>query len=206
MKDLFFKTLMIKGEPGGSIDHIEKTGTSGLIDTYTIYLNDGTTSTFEVENGNGIDHIEKTGTSGYTDTYTIYFENGDTTTFDVKNGEDAPSYEVPTDSVLYFDSSAAIPEGYEATSNPEASYIVAEGKTSDTFEAVAGSSGSVDILVSKTGYTPLGVVGIYGTGTSGITYSDFFLYSTSTVRVYWGNPTATTRDVTLTVRVLYIKN
>ena len=34
-----------------SISSIEKTGTSGLIDTYTIYYTDGTTSTFTITNG-----------------------------------------------------------------------------------------------------------------------------------------------------------
>ena len=45
------KTLMLKGENGTSIKGITKTGTSGLKDTYTITLTDGTTSTFTVTNG-----------------------------------------------------------------------------------------------------------------------------------------------------------
>ena len=48
------KTLMLKGQEGQSIKGITKTGTDGLVDTYTITLTDGTTSTFEVENGTGI--------------------------------------------------------------------------------------------------------------------------------------------------------
>ena len=50
MKNIFFKTIMLKGEAGGTISRIEKTGTSGAADTYTIYMNDGTTHTFEVTN------------------------------------------------------------------------------------------------------------------------------------------------------------
>lgn len=123
MKNLFFKTLMLKGEAGGTIDKIEKTGTSGLVDTYTVTYNDGETSTFEVTNGNGIASIEHTSTSGYFDTYTITYDNGDTDTFTIKNGEDGAGYEVPTGSVIYFDSSDAIPEGYEAATNPEESRI-----------------------------------------------------------------------------------
>ena len=39
-----------------SIESIEKTGTEGLVDTYTITMTDGTTSTFTVTNGtNGAD-------------------------------------------------------------------------------------------------------------------------------------------------------
>lgn len=40
-----------QGETGNGIASIEKTGTSGLIDTYTITYTDGTTSTFTVTNG-----------------------------------------------------------------------------------------------------------------------------------------------------------
>lgn len=39
------------GDDGVGIADIEKTGTSGLVDTYTITLTDGTTSTFTVTNG-----------------------------------------------------------------------------------------------------------------------------------------------------------
>ena len=45
------KTLMLKGQEGQSIKGIEKTGTDVLVDTYTITLTDGTTSTFTVTNG-----------------------------------------------------------------------------------------------------------------------------------------------------------
>ena len=45
------KTLMLKGQEGQSIKGITKTGTNGLVDTYTITLTDGTTSTFTVTNG-----------------------------------------------------------------------------------------------------------------------------------------------------------
>ena len=43
----------VVGEDGKSIVSITKTGTSGLIDTYTITYSDGTTSTFTVTNGEG---------------------------------------------------------------------------------------------------------------------------------------------------------
>lgn len=118
MKNIYFRTIMLKGEAGGTISRIELTSSTGRVDTYTIYLNDGTTTTFEVTNGNGIVSVEKSATAGLVDTYTITFDNGDTTTFDVTNGEDSPSYEVPTDAVVYWNSEDPIPEGYEASSNP----------------------------------------------------------------------------------------
>lgn len=40
-----------QGETGNGIDRIAKTGTSGLVDTYTIYYTDGTTTTYTVTNG-----------------------------------------------------------------------------------------------------------------------------------------------------------
>lgn len=85
-----------------SIVSIEKTSSEGLVDTYTIYYSDGTTSTFEITNGangengqdgenfNGdpvsIDSIEKTATNGLVDTYTIYYTNGTTSMFEITNG------------------------------------------------------------------------------------------------------------------------
>lgn len=78
-----------KGETGNGISSIEKTSTSGLVDTYTIYFTDGNSTTFEVTNGNGIESITKTSTSGLVDTYTVLFQNGETTTFEVTNGRSA---------------------------------------------------------------------------------------------------------------------
>lgn len=87
-----------KGDTGNGIKSITKTGTSGLVDTYTVTYTDGTTTTFTVTNGakgdkgdtgatgNGIASIEKTGTSGNVDTYTITYTNGQTVTFTVTNG------------------------------------------------------------------------------------------------------------------------
>lgn len=93
--------------PGrGGIQSIVKTGTSGLVDTYTINYTDGSTSTFDITNGAdgqdgangtngtngadgvGISHIQKTSTSGLTDTYTITYTDESTSTFTVVNGAD----------------------------------------------------------------------------------------------------------------------
>lgn len=75
------------GPTGNGISSITKTGTSGLVDTYTITFTNGNTTTFEVTNGNGITSIVKTATVGSVDTYTITFTNGTTTTFEITNGE-----------------------------------------------------------------------------------------------------------------------
>ena len=85
------------GATGNGIASITKTGTAGLIDTYTITYTNGNTDTFAVTNGqdgatgatgNGIASITKTGTAGLVDTYTITYTNGNTDTFTVTNGQD----------------------------------------------------------------------------------------------------------------------
>ena len=91
------------GKDGNGIYSIEKTGTAGLVDTYTITFDDGTTETFTVTNGadgqdgddgndgKGISSISKTGTSGLVDTYTITYTDGTSTTFTVTNGTGIPA-------------------------------------------------------------------------------------------------------------------
>lgn len=86
MSDIIFKTILLKGEAGNNIGTIAKTSTEGVVDTYTITLTDGSTTTFQVTNGSNISSIEKTATSGYIDTYTITLTNGDTFNFSVTNG------------------------------------------------------------------------------------------------------------------------
>lgn len=82
------KVLLKIGADGVGIDSIEKTGTSGIVDTYTITYTDGRKTTFEITNGNGIVNIEKTATSGLADTYTITYTDGTTYDYTVTNGRD----------------------------------------------------------------------------------------------------------------------
>lgn len=81
------KIMLKTGVDGRGIATIEKTGTVGLVDTYTITLDDGSKSTFTVTNGSSIASIEKTSTVGLVDTYTITLTDGSTSTFTVTNGE-----------------------------------------------------------------------------------------------------------------------
>ena len=82
----YVKVTMLKGEKGSNIATITKTATSGLTDTYTITLTDGSTTTFDVTNGSSIDHVTKTSTVGSVDTYTIYLTDGTVGgTFEVNN-------------------------------------------------------------------------------------------------------------------------
>lgn len=80
------------GNTGTSITSVTKTGTSGLVDTYTITFSNGTTTTFNVTNGSEIESIEKTSTAGLVDTYTVTMGSGDTHTFTVTNGRSIVSF------------------------------------------------------------------------------------------------------------------
>ena len=70
----------------GGISNIAKTGTDGLVDTYTITLADTTTKTFTVTNGNGLTAFEKLSTVGLVDTYRFTRADGTYFTFAVANG------------------------------------------------------------------------------------------------------------------------
>lgn len=70
----------------GGISNIAKTGTDGLVDTYTITLADTTTKTFTVTNGNGLTAFEKLSTVGLVDTYRFTRSDGTYFTFAVSNG------------------------------------------------------------------------------------------------------------------------
>ena len=85
----------IQGPAGNGIKSVTKTNTVDLVDTYTVTMTSGATSTFTVTNGiDGIDvdHISKTsgtGASGITDVYTVWGDVAETIslgTFNVYNG------------------------------------------------------------------------------------------------------------------------
>ena len=92
MKNILYRAILLKGDAGTYITSIEKTGSVGNVDTYTIHFSDGTPDfTFEVTNGYSIISIEKTSTLGNIDTYTVTLDNGETYTFDVHNANVADS-------------------------------------------------------------------------------------------------------------------
>lgn len=95
------------GKDGISIKSVKKTSSSGLTDTYTITMTDGSLHSFQINNGtngangvdgkdgvngtNGIDgasisSVRKTSTNGSIDTYTITLTNNRSFTFNVTNG------------------------------------------------------------------------------------------------------------------------
>lgn len=177
MRDIVFRTIMLKGAAGNDITGIEKTSTSGNVDTYTISLSDGTTETFTVTNGTSIESIEKTSTSGLIDTYTITLTDGSTTTFEVANGENAQVYEIPKDSVIGFDSEDTTPAGYDEISSP---YDAALSDTSDNAiqnKAVKAAIDSLTTAVNSLSYHRGDVIKPYRTPKVGyITGSNLNIY------------------------------
>lgn len=77
------------GDTGASIASITKTGTVGLVDTYTVELTNGNTSTFTVTNAKSIVGIylySGTHAAGTEDVYKINYNDGTETEFKVYNG------------------------------------------------------------------------------------------------------------------------
>lgn len=81
------------GPEGRGINSWVKTGSSGLVDTYTITYTDGTIQTMNISNGKGITNISLASTAGLVDTYTITFNDGSTSSFTVTNGNGIVSTE-----------------------------------------------------------------------------------------------------------------
>lgn len=78
--------LVAAADGHGGISGIQKTGSSGLVDTYRITLADKTFFDFEVANGKGISDIRQTGSAGLVDTYRITFTGGGAQDIQVTNG------------------------------------------------------------------------------------------------------------------------
>ena len=95
--DIIFKTIMIKGNDGSSIASIEKTSTAGNVDTYTIYLTDGTIGgTFTVTNSDAssLENLTDVTIASASDGQALIY---DATAGKWKNGDIAQSIDNLTD-------------------------------------------------------------------------------------------------------------
>ena len=77
--------------------------------------------------------------------------------------------------------------------------------TSSTLSIASGESGSTNITIGLSGYTPIGIVAIDGTSTTGISYSDWYLADASTVKIYWRNNGGAKANTVFGVKILYQK-
>ena len=152
------KTLMLKGQEGQSIKGITKTGTDGLVDTYTITLTDGTTSTFTVTNGKEISSIDKTGTDGLVDTYTITFNDGTNSTFTVTNGKGISNIRKTGTDGLVDTYTITFNDGTNSTftvTNGDSAYkpaVEALGKRIDNLILSSGTESSAEVIDARNGY------------------------------------------------------
>lgn len=87
MSDIIFKTLLVKGENGGNIKDIKKTSTNGLVDTYTVTLTNGDTTTFKVTNGEGLQNLQVGGRNLYYLKDFSIVDKSRITNYSVENGE-----------------------------------------------------------------------------------------------------------------------
>lgn len=160
-QNIILKTLLLKGEAGSSILSITKTGTQGLVDTYTILLSDGNTQTFTVTNGSGIQSIVKTSTHVLVDTYTITMQDGSTSTFTVTNGRGIVSVEktatvgiLDTYTITYNDNTTStftIKNGEDYTV-PTGGIIAFEGNTiPEGYELYQGMVGGGHVIEDQSG-------------------------------------------------------
>ena len=86
--------------------------------------------------------------------------------------------------------------------------LVTEDKSNTTSLTLsAGATGSRDINISKTGYTPLGIMTFGGSGTSSFAWADWYFTDNNTARVYCRNISGSSATLnSVTVKVLYMKN
>lgn len=71
----------------------------------------------------------------------------------------------------------------------------------------AGSkSNNISFDVSKQGYKPLGIVAINGSGTSGLSYNDWYFDTDNSVRLFYANNSESSNTLyRLRVFVLYLR-
>lgn len=147
-----------QGETGVGITSIEKTGTSGLVDTYTITFDDETTETFTVTNGAKGDK-GNTGSTGPQGEQGIQGETGET-----GNGIDSAELNDDYTLTLYFTDGTSY--------------------TTDSIRGEQGEQGIQGIqgIQGETGQAGNGIASITKTATAGLvdTYTILFTNGTTT--------------------------
>lgn len=126
------------GDAGSSISSIDLTSTAGLVDTYTITLTDGNTSTFTVTNAKSIvsvTMISGSHAAGTTDVYQILFNDGDTANFSVYNGANGLG-SVSTVSGIQADGNGDVPQ---VTSGNGAPTTATVGQTNQLYYDLTNS-------------------------------------------------------------------
>lgn len=159
---------------GVGISGIEKTSTSGLVDTYTISYTNNTTTEFTVTNAKSIVSIAKTSTVGLVDTYTILFNDETSTTFTVSNAKSISSISKTSTSGLVDTYTVSFNDGSTTAFNvTNGSSISTIAKTSsvglvDTY-TVTLTSGAISTFTVKNAKSIVNVAMVSGTHAAGTT-------------------------------------
>ena len=84
--------------------------------------------------------------------------------------------------------------------------VVQEHSTTVETSYESGQTGFANITIGKTGYTPLAIATLSGSGTGSFAFQDWYFADPTTVRVYFRNIVSSAATLhTLNVKVLYIK-
>lgn len=87
-------------------------------------------------------------------------------------------------------------------------YVIVEQKTiTSSLTINAGDSAAASLNVSKSGYIPIGVVGVRRTGGGSglLADSGFSIYSNGVVQVQVYNPSSTSRTIGIVADILYVR-
>ena len=141
-----------KGDTGTGITGVVLDSSSGLVDTYLVSFDDGTSTTFNVTNGSEIDNIAKTSSSGLIDTYTVTLTNGLQTSFQVVNGKSIVSISWTSTT-----SPTNVPHVPGATDTYTIAYNDGDTSTFQIYNGLDGEGASltVDGIPSVNGDVPL---------------------------------------------------
>lgn len=141
-----------KGDTGTGITGVALESSSGLVDTYRVSFDDGTSTTFNVTNGSQIDSITKTSSFGLTDIYAVTLTNGNQTTFQVNNGKSIVSITWTSTT-----SPTGVPHVPGATDTYTVAYNDGDATTFQVYNGLDGEGASitVDGIPSVNGNVPL---------------------------------------------------
>ena len=144
-----------KGDTGTGITGVALESSSGLVDTYRVSFDDGTSTTFNVTNGSQIDSITKTSSFGLTDIYAVTLTNGNQTTFQVNNGKSIVSITWTSTT-----SPTGVPHVPGATDTYTVAYNDGDSTTFQVYNGLDGEGASitVDGIPSVNGNVPLLVI------------------------------------------------
>ena len=81
-----------------------------------------------------------------------------------------------------------------------------ESKSSSSISVAANTTATVTIDIAKSGYTPIGIVGIYAADTDVLAIHEFFLGTATTATVILRNTYSAARTTSIRVAILYRKN